>query len=86
MLSPSPHPHLGSISTIVQNSYKGLRWLKDSKLGGGYVHAQFTSMTPHKPFHAGKTSLQLALALVTSLFLMQSLEFTCLYFPATLMR
>ena len=82
MLFPFLLPHLGSMSVIAQN--KGLGWLKVSKLSRGHVPAQFPLIMSHGPLHTGKTLLQLAFTLVTSLLLMQSLEFICLYFPATL--
>ena len=82
MLFPSLLPHLGFMNAMVQSSYRRLRWLRVSKPSGGHAPAQFPLIIPHMPFHAGKTSLQLALNLVTSLFLMQSLGFTCSYFPA----
>ena len=84
MLFPSPLPHLGFVSAMVQSSHRRLRWLRVSKPSGGHAPAQSPLVLPHTAFHAGKTSLQLVCGLVTSLFLMQSLGFPCLYFPATL--
>ena len=86
MIMPFPFllPHLGSISAIAQNSYKGLGWSKVSRLNGEHVYAQFPLTVPHGSLHTGKTLLQLAFFLVTSLSLMQLLEFTCQYFLATL--
>ena len=86
MPSPSLLPHLGSASATVQCSHMRLRWSRASRLSGEHAPAQFPLIIPHLSLHTGKTLLQLVFNLVTSLSMMQSLEFPCLNFPATLVQ
>ena len=64
------------MSVTAQNLYKRLKWLRDFKLDGGCVPAQFLLSSPHWPLHAGKILLQLALTVATSQCSMESVEGT----------
>jgi len=65
-------PHLGFTSTILQSSYKRLRWLGGFQLDGEHVPVQLHWRTGYCPLHTGIIPLQLVCTLGKSLPLMES--------------